>query len=1032
MLLCTKLPLYCNARHHLLPCRHWCRVLSTSSASARKKSKRPHNETSKNKKENTDRPVAACKKEYKHPTKKYRHTIFLPSTTFSSNVADMREYETTLQKECSWANIYEQQREQSVRQVEFVLHDGPPYANGDLHVGHALNKILKDVTGRQKLLQGYKLHFIPGWDCHGLPIELNAQKENMNADAGHDADGVTTAALQEPLHIRRIARKFSEKWVEKQKRGFLRWGVLADWDNAYLTSQPRYIARQLNIFDRLMQQGLIYRGLLPVYYSPSSHTTLAESELEYNDKHESPALLLAVRAQSLSSQIKCLLSSHQLNELYLSIYTTTPWTLPVNRCICYNPDVRYSIVQVTRSGKKHALVWATSLLTTLDQVDTNWKLLGSLDGSSLSSMQYYQPVTGELCPVLAAGHVTASTGTGLVHTAPAHGKEDFAVGQQHGLDLSCPIDERGCYEQSTGPELSGLPVLEKGNEAVMSILESLERSGGSGGNPRVLVLQLRKLIHSYPYDWRTKQPVMVKASRQWFIDTPALLDKAKDAVSQLLLLPRQDHSASSLTRTLDRPHWCISRQRAWGAPIPVFYDAHTGDTLQDRSIVPHVSAIIEREGSDAWWKLTVEELLPPAVLQQYTQSGRPLPLKGKDILDIWMDSGCSWQVLEGRTADLVIEGEDQYGGWFQSLLLTGLADRNSAPYRAALVHGIAVDETGRKMSKSEGNVVDPMDITDGTATSKALGADVLRWWVCHNGMRPTNPPCGAGVLFNSKQEVFRLRTIFSFLLGCLADYPGDRPDPDYKDLPLLEKYALHMLHSYDTKVWEHYGNYSYSNVTYDTVEYIATHLSRDYFHAIKHKLYCGERDGQERRSIQYVLQQILRSLMVSLTPVLPHLTQDVARHFCPGVSPQLEIRTPLPGCWHNPTVDTALAPCLLVKKQLGVQSDEENVRSLTNVDITILAHENLYHELMTLQSEESSNSSLVCDLMQAASVTILKRDNNVALPEHGFELVLSKSPLSRCLRCRKCRTDQGTDLCSECSTFIHDYYPGDVTESDGS
>lgn len=980
----------------------------------------------KTKKVSEGASVKTKKKASKSPPSKYQHTIFLPKTEFPFRVKNVLQHELSLQKESSWLSVYHTQRSQEHRSREFVLHDGPPYANGDPHIGHALNKIMKDITGRQKMLEGYKLHYVPGWDCHGLPIELKALQQQQTVTAGSGTSGVPPPEVESPwqptspLEIRQLARQFAERCVGRQEAVFKRWGVLGDWASPYLTHHPRYVAQELRIFSKLQQQGLIFQAHMPVNYSPSSRTTLAEAELQYRDDHVSQTVLLAMRASRLSTALKVELSRYGLNddELLVPVYTTTPWTLPFNRAVCYNPSVQYCLVKATKDGPTRAMLWAQQLLPTLDTVPgLKWTLCGPIDAPSLEGVQYHHPLTGAPLPLLAADHVTADLGTGLVHTAPAHGPDDYTVGARHGLPLDSAVDDDGCYEAGVGPGLSGLPVLGEGNLAVLSILEQ-----SSTSDPRCPVLLHRSTVrHSYPYDWRTNKPVILRATKQWFINTSALKEQAESALSSITMYPSEGHGHKILLSHFKRQHWCISRQRAWGVPLPVFYDADTQEPVLDPIIVEHVCGLVERGGSDIWWQLSEEELLPPSIVAQYRQQGKPLPVKSRDILDIWFDSGCSWQALEGRTADLIIEGRDQFRGWFLSILLVGLAYNKVLPYKSILVHDFTVDERGQKMSKSVGNVLDPHTITDGEWGLGALGADILRWWAFKTGSTAGSQVCSGEVFAACRTEVQKLRATIRFMLGCLSDYAvkdGEKSvsDTEVVKLPLLDQYALHRLHHYDTEVWKRYGLYNYSIVADVTTNYVNNELSSLYFSAIKHRLYCSPPNSSERKAAQAVLQQVLQRLLWAMTPVLPHLAEEVASHLRQGTPAQLAIRSPPPSCWFNPALEGLMQPCLTLRDLFFSQCKVQS----TKLDVTVIASDELFDGLQQLQPEEFSDSSVVSDLLQVASVTITRQDDTLGHANNvqALQVEWKESSLDPCWRCRKNRVKPGQELCAECSSCI--------------
>uniref|UniRef100_A0AAR2LUJ9 isoleucine--tRNA ligase n=1 Tax=Pygocentrus nattereri TaxID=42514 RepID=A0AAR2LUJ9_PYGNA len=639
------------------------------------------------------------------PAGNHRHTVLLPRTSFPMKLAgqELLERELQIQRECAFDQLYAWQRERKAKK-EFCLHDGPPYANGDAHVGHALNKILKDVHNRFEMLRGRKVHYVPGWDCHGLPIELKALGE------------LQTKELT-PLQIRQKAREFAEGAIARQRAAFQRWGVMADWQNCYYTFNGQYEAAQLRVFEDMHSKGLIYQDYKPVFWSPSTRTALAEAELEYNTEHVSKAVYATFPLTTLPSKLASSLGA--LGKVSVLVWTTQPWTIPANQAVCFMPKAQYSLVK--RTDNEQLLLVATERIASLTSaLGTDMQSLATFIGSDLEGGVCQHPtISGKEVPLLPANHVTMAKGTGLVHTAPAHGMEDYSVATHFNLPVECIVDEEGRFTELAGAELQGQCVLKEGTATVISMLRAA-----------AALVKEEECVHSYPYDWRSKKPVVIRASKQWFINTANLKDK--EVLQKVRVMP--ESARASLLAMLDRrTYWCISRQRSWGVPIPVFYHKETR-----QHTVAHIAKVFAEKGSDSWWEEPLETLLPPDVKAGAVTDYE----RGEDVLDIWFDSGTSWAaVLQGESADpradVYVEGKDQLGGWFQSSLLTSVAVRNKAPYKALVVHGFAVSEKREKMSKSLGNVVDPDIVIHGgpdLAASPAYGADVLRWWVAESNV----------------------------------------------------------------------------------------------------------------------------------------------------------------------------------------------------------------------------------------------------------------------------------------------------------
>ncbi|CAG9131135.1 unnamed protein product [Plutella xylostella] len=681
-------------------------------------------------------------------TKAYSHTILTPRTDFPTRSNNAQKEDVI--KKAKFADLYQWQRA-NLTGPEFVLHDGPPYANGDLHMGHAVNKIIKDINNRSQVLQGNKVHYVPGWDCHGLPIELKALQKAKKT--------LNKTQLQNPVVIRDIARKFALETVEKQKASFKSWGVMADWENeCYLTLNKSYVQNQLRKFYELYKMGLIYRALKPVYWSPSSRTALAEAELEYDPQFKSKEVYVTFPLESVPDAIHKLAPGKKLQAI---IWTTTPWSLVGNRAICYNSTLYYSLVSLGGRSEDTLYVVSSGSVEQLGAtLGVDVRRVAEFSGADLNSTTYRNNLLSRSFPLLPSSHVTEGKGTGLVHTAPAHGPEDFLVAREHGVDVECNVDEAGKYiglDQS----LNGLYVLAEGQDAVI---------GRMGDD----VIHQGTYVHSYPLDWRTKKPVLLRASCQWFIDTAALKDKAMHRAGLTALVQR-------------RPYWCISRQRAWGAPLPVLYSG--GEPLMDQRIIDHICTLIEAKGADAWWTSSVEDLLPAEYVKEHNIDVSTVT-KGQDIMDIWLDSGLSWSTLPGA-ANLYAEGVDQLTGWFQASLLTALPLTGKAPYESIFVHGFVVDENKRKMSKSIGNVVDPATIIHGGKnkhTEPAYGVDTLRWWVASHATQHSQIVISKKLLDDCQAEVIRIRNILKYLLGVISDLEPDL----FEEKPLLNYFDQYM------------------------------------------------------------------------------------------------------------------------------------------------------------------------------------------------------------------------------------------------
>ncbi|XP_057956908.1 isoleucine--tRNA ligase, chloroplastic/mitochondrial [Malania oleifera] len=820
-------------------------------------------------------PVIAAKKTaagMKQEDGRYKHTVDLPKTTFGMRAnSSIREPE--IQKLWDDNQVFKKVVDRN-NGGKFILHDGPPYANGDLHMGHALNKILKDIINRYKLLQNYKVHYVPGWDCHGLPIELKVL-QSLDQDARVDLT---------PLKLRARAAKFAKQTVQTQMESFKRYGVWGEWNNPYLTLDPQYEAAQIEVFGQMALQGHVYRGMKPVHWSPSSHTALAEAELEYPEGHVSKSIYTIFRLVSASPASGGLLGEF-FPDLCLAIWTTTPWTIPANAAVAVNAKLQYAVVgihshydvslspgngkqkfgNILKEQRRPLLIVALDLVPTLE---AKWGLKlvikKTLLGSDLENCRYIHPIDKRECLVVIGGdYITTESGTGLVHTAPGHGQEDYVTGLKYGLPILSPVDENGYFTEEAG-QFCGLDVLGDGNAAVVKYLDD-----------HLSIIMEEPYKHKYPYDWRTKEPTIFRATEQWFASVEGFRQAAMDAIGQVTWIPAQAENRIS-AMTSSRSDWCISRQRTWGVPIPVFYHVQSKEPLLNKETIDHIKSIISEKGSDAWWYMTVEELLP----DKYRDNASNYE-KGTDTMDVWFDSGSSWAaVLEERNglgcpADLYFEGTDQHRGWFQSSLLTSVATKGKAPYSGVITHGFVLDEKGFKMSKSLGNVVDPRTVIEGGNNPKepSYGADVLRLWV--SSVDYTGDVMIGPQVIRQMSDIYRkLRGTLRYLLANLHDWKAENTVP-YGDLPMIDQYALFQLENIVKIIKDGYENYQFFKIFQIIQRFAIVDLSNFYFDVAKDRLYVGGTTSSTRRSCQTVLAAHLLSIVRVISPVLPHLAEDV-------------------------------------------------------------------------------------------------------------------------------------------------------------
>lgn len=702
---------------------------------------------------------------------------------------------------------------------EFVLHDGPPYANGDVHMGHVLNKTLKDVVNKYKLVRGHKVRFVPGWDCHGLPTELQATKKRRYDNVGELRDACAAVAGE---------------FIGKQRDVFERLGFTGDWRGRYATMDPAYEAAELLVFGELFKKGLVYRDKKPVHFSPSTQTVLAEAELEYMERTDTAAYVVFPGS----------------NGTNLVVWTTMPWTLLGNKAIAVHPSVVYAHV---RMGNNHneELVVAEDLVERLSVIwGERLYVVKRSTGAELAGMRYTNYLTGNDGVVIADRFVSANSGTGLVHLCPAHGLEDFVVCQAHGIVPTMVAGFNGKFDPEVAPGLQHLSVLGEGSDAVLDRLQEC-------------VLHQHQYVHSYPHDWRTKKPVLFMLTEQFFIDVESLKADALRALEEVAI-DNPVHRNRLVSMLQGRKDWCISRQRKWGLPIPVFVHAD-GSLLCNDETLAHLVQLVRAGGSNTWFDLPVSELLPPS----YADTAHQYE-KVTDTLDVWFDSGSSWSaVLGGEQADVYFEGSDQHRGWFQSSLLTCVALTGKAPYRRLLTHGFVLDDKGRKMSKSEGNVVDPLEMLQKT------NADVMRLW-CVSVDYTEDVALGENVMKQMVDAYFKLRNSFRFLLGNLFDYD---PGAIYAGgLALRDREMIHRFGDYKADMLAAYDAYDFRKAFQLTTNFFAN-MSKDYFD-LENKgiLYELAADDLKRRSVQYVMHHLVDRLAPLLAPMVPYLAEDVHQH----------------------------------------------------------------------------------------------------------------------------------------------------------
>ncbi len=805
--------------------------------------------------------------------KNYKDTLNLPNTDFDMR-AGLLKKEPAMQARWSEQNLYGQIRDARAGSPRFILHDGPPYANGNIHMGTALNKILKDIVVRCKNMTGFDAPYVPGWDCHGLPIEYRVQSELGDK-----------LVKMSHIDVRRLCAEYADKYVKIQSEQFQRLGVLGEFDAPYITMTPRYESAVLEVFARMVEQGLVFRQLKPVHWSIENRTALAEAELEYHDREDDSIYVLLAGADS--SALKNLFGLNDDTPTYLMIWTTTPWTLPANLAVAVHPDFEYSAVKFTHAGKEVIAVIASDLVEKVCGVGgvEKFEVLATARGAALvdAGITYLHPLIGEkVCPVVPANYVTLEDGTGLVHTAPGHGMEDYGTGLKFDLGVYCPVREDGTFDETAPDWLIGKSVW----EANPLVVDFLSTAG--------TLFHKQVITHSYPHDWRSKTPTIFRATKQWFVAVDGdmkrgttLREMAMDACRKsaddngMDFIP--DWGRNRLAGMLEsRPDWCISRQRSWGLPIPAFYN-EAGEVLLTPASVRAVAKSFAERGSDCWFTDSPTELLGDYDPVFDTDLAEPKNFDaselhtGHDIFDVWFESGSSWfavavrrELVDEIPVDLYLEGSDQHRGWFQLSLLPALGAAGLPPFRTVLTHGFVVTEDGHKMSKSLGNTIDVID-----QLSKR-GADIIRLWVASQNYQD-DVRCSENLIAQSEDAYRKIRNTLRFCMGSCSNFDPARHTAESSEHS-LDRWMRLELHQLIRDVRIAYDKYEFHRATRLMYEFCTVQASSVYMAAVKDRLYCELPDSPRRRATQAVLHEMLSVLVKLLAPILPHTAEEAWEH----------------------------------------------------------------------------------------------------------------------------------------------------------
>ena len=905
----------------------------------------------------------------------YKNTLNLPATDFPMK-ANLANREGSFLKDWQDKDIHQQIRQKFKGKPLFVLHDGPPYANGDIHIGHAVNKVLKDVIVKSKTLSGYDAPYVPGWDCHGLPIEHMVEKKKGKVGHKISAD-----------EFRAACREYADKQIEKQKVDFKRLGIFGDWDNPYLTKNFKYEADIVRALGKIVKNGHLTKGFKPVHWCTECSSALAEAEVEYKDKgSDTVDVAFNVIGDFFEND----------KPVALIIWTTTPWTLPANEAVSLHPDLDYALVDV---GKSLYILSDDLLESSLERygVKDFKKLSKTYKGSELEGLMLQHPFYDKQVPVILGEHVTTETGTGAVHTAPAHGQDDYVVGLQYNLPVDCPVDGRGVFIDST--EGVAGEFIFKANATIIGLLES-----------HGTLVKHEPITHSYPHCWRHKTPVIFRATPQWFVSMTQknLRDKVNDEILNVKWIPNWGQKRIELM-VGNRPDWCISRQRYWGSPITLFINKNTGELHPDtEKLFEVVAKKIELDGIEAWFKLKVEDVLG-AEAKDYE--------KTTDTLDVWFDSGVShYAVLKASSylsdvADMYLEGSDQHRGWFQSSLLTSCAINERAPYKQVLTHGFTVDQNGHKMSKSLGNVIPPQKVVN------SLGADILRLWIGstdYSGEMTVSDE----ILNRSADSYRRIRNTMRFMLANMQGFDPKNDLVDMKNMLVLDRWIVSKTHDLQQQVINEYDNYNFHFVMKAILNFCTNDLGGFYLDVIKDRQYTTQTDSLARRSAQSALFHISHAMVRWLSPILSFTSEEIWQ-FLPGASNEsVFLQTwyeGLEGNFDSPVIESCRDINTHLRKELEEMRRNKVIGSSLDAEVDIYCKDENYQNLLGLKDE----LRFVFITSEARVNELSSKPSDAKEIDSSIAIKVYKSKHQKCVRCWHHRPEIGqnkmhNDLCDRC------------------
>ena len=927
---------------------------------------------------------------------KVKDTLNLGKTKFPMR-GNLPVREVERQNEWEENKVYEQRQKLNEGKPSFVLHDGPPYANGNIHMGHAMNKISKDFIVRSKSMMGFRAPYVPGWDTHGLPIEQQLKK------AGVDRKALSVAEFRE------MCRQYALEQVDKQRKDFKRLGVAGEWDNPYLTLKPEYEAQQIRVFGKMAEKGLIYKGKKPVFWSWSSESALAEAEVEYHDV-TSPSAFYGEQVADGKGVLD--------ENTYMVVWTTTPWTIPASEGITIDATFDYAVVQHDDDERKYVLA---ADLVNADAELFGWndvKIVKTVKGAELENVLCQHPFYPERKLVTMLGDfVTTDAGTGLVHTAPGFGEDDFNIGVKYGLDVYVPVDDKGYMTEDTGEDFAGL-FYEDANEVS---LKKLEEAG--------VLLKQMDYEHSYPFDWRTKKPIIFRATPQWFASVDKIRDQILGAINEVQFFP--DWGQKRLYNMIrDRGDWVISRQRVWGVPLPIFY-GEDGEAIMTKETIEHVAKLVEEHGSNIWFQREAKDLLPEGFTSEHSPNGKFT--KETDIMDVWFDSGSSHQgVCAERDyltypADLYLEGSDQYRGWFNSSLITSVAYSGYAPYKQILSQGFTLDGKGRKMSKSLGNTIVPSEVID------KMGAEIIRLWVLS-----VDTSADVRVSMESFQQIAesyrKFRNTVRFLLANTTDFDPAKDAVAFDEMESIDKYMTVLVNKFTKEILDAYANYEFMEIYKKLINFITTDLSAFYMDVAKDVVYIEAPDSKKRRSMQTVLYDVVVRLTKLMTPILPHTTEEIWKYLKEDeeyaqLSEMPEVKhfnneEKLVDLWNR-----------FMNLRSGVFKALEEARNEKLIGKSFEAHVDLY----VSNGVQADLDALNANVRQALIVSALDVHPLSEAPENAlkfndeYAVVVEHAEGEVCPRCRMIKTDIGSDadlptLCASCAEIVRENYPEALAE----